>query len=160
MLSMLLAYDDDGNVIGTLDYLTARDSEGNVVGLVDFDAHERAGGEMTDVWKVDGAKGSKVWPEWIGAQAHDFKVETTGPAGRKKISALIHKLSGHRRERSLIEDAIKDRLDEAGGGVADIRDLVGGPDRPIRLDSEGKTVNRASPTPTVTEVPVIKTLPR
>jgi hypothetical protein len=137
MLCQLLAYDAAGEVIGTLDYLVRYDAEGRALGLVDFAAHEEEGGEHTDIWRVSGAKGSKVWPEWLGGQAHAFRVELTGPAGRKRIAALIHKVSGHRRERATVEAAIRARILEAGDGPADIRDLVGGPDRPIRLSDDG-----------------------
>ena len=51
-------------------------------------ALEEAGGDMTEVWNVDGAKGSKVWPEHLGGRAHDFRVELEGPAGGKRIAAL------------------------------------------------------------------------
>lgn len=148
MLSMLLAYDDEGNVIATLDYLTSRDSEGNVIGLVDFDAHERAGGSMTDVWTVEGAAGSKVWPEWIGGRAHEFRVEKDGPPGNKRVVALVHKQSGHRRERSEIDQQIAKRIKEAGDNPADIRDIVGGPGSPLVLDEDGKTKPRKKPKPT------------
>lgn len=142
MLCQLLAYDIDGNVTATLDYVTMTDDDGNVVGLVDFSAHEDAGGEMTDVWVVDDAKGSKVWPEWLGPRAHDFRVELEGPAGKKRIAALVHKTSGHRRERAALDAAVMDRIAAAGEGPADIRDLVGGPDRPLHLDEHGRNAVR------------------
>ena len=141
-LGMLLAYDPDGNVVATLDYAVRYDDAGVPLGLVDFSAHEDAGGEMTDVWAVSGAAGSKVWPEWLGGRAHDFRVELVGPAGRKRVAALVHKASGHRRVRAEIEAAIQSRIDAAHGQPADIRDLVGGPDRPLQLDDEGKTKAR------------------
>ena len=144
MFAMLIAYDMGGNVVATLDHVTARDDEGNVTGLVDFGAHEDAGGDMTDVWIVEGAKGSKVWPEWLGARAHEFRVELEGPAGRKRIAALVHKASGHRRERVAVEAAIADRIAKANGTPADIRDIVGGPDRPLHLDEAGRTARRPS----------------
>ncbi len=140
MLCSLLAYDDDGNVIATLDHMVARDADGNVVGLIDFDAHETAGGEHTDIWQVEGAKGSKTWPEWLGAGAHDFKVELEGKTGKKRLAALVHKESGHRRERADIDARIADRVAKAKPGQAvDIRDIVGGPDRPLALHSTGAT---------------------
>ena len=138
----LLAYDADGNVTATLDYLVQYDDQKRPLGLVDFAAHEENGGAMTDVWNVAGAAGSKVWPEYLGAAAHQYRVEKVGPAGQKKIGALVHKTSGHRRERATIEAAIAQRIADAAGGPADIRDLVGGPDRPLVVDSEGKTVPR------------------
>jgi hypothetical protein len=156
MLSMLLAYDETGDVIATLSYMIAKDAEGNAVGLIDFDAHELAGGEMVDVWHHEGAKGSKTWPEWLGSRAHDFRIEFDGPPGRKRAAALVHKVSGHRRERATVEAAITERIVAAEGQPADIRDLVGGPDRPLQLDEQGQTIRpRSSGTPT--GLPVVAT---
>ena len=176
MLCLLLAYDAAGNVVATLDHVVAKDAEDNVVGLVDFEAHEEAGGENTDIWQVSGAAGSKVWPEWLGGQAHNFRVELEGPPGAKRIAALVHKTSGYRRERAAIEAEIATRIaakrDEAVARAAairatlprrvngrfvavpdvvvepepaDIRDLVGGPDRPLILDEDGKTMGPDHP---------------
>lgn len=142
MLSMLIAYNADGDVIATLDYMVARDGDGNATGLIDFEAHEAAGAALTDVWNVDGAVGSGTWPEWLGSRAHDFRVELDGPPARKRIRALSHRVSGQRRERHVIEARIAQRVTEARDGVADIRDLVGGPDRPLLLDDEGRTLAR------------------
>jgi hypothetical protein len=144
MLGMLLAYDADGNVVATLDYLVQYDDDQTPLGLVDFAAHEEAGGAMTDLWTVQDAAGSKTWPEWLGASAHDFRVELVGPPGSKRINALVHKASGYRRERGPLEAEIARRIGAAHGQPADIRDLVGGPDRPLRLNSDG--TNRPPPT--------------
>jgi len=141
----LLAYDTAGTVVATLDYVVARDDEGNVVGLVDFAAHEEAGGEHTDIFVVSNATGSKVWPEWLGSGAHDFTVELAGPPGGKHIAALVHKTSGHRRERATVEANIAMRVAVYGPDPADIRDLVGGPDRPLALDDDGKVKVMAPP---------------
>ena len=140
---MLLAYDADGNVIATLDYMIQYDDdpERTPLGLVRWDVHEEAGGEHTDIWQVEGAKGSKVWPEHLGGKAHDFRVELEGPAGGKHIAALVHRESGHRRARSTIETEISRRL-KVGHGTADIRDLVGGPTNALTLDDKGKTMQR------------------
>ena len=142
ILSMLLAYDSQGQIVATLNYMVAKDEAGRVVGVIDFDAHERAGGEMTQVWHHEGATGSKTWPEWIGGRAHDFRVELAGPAGNKRIAALVHKVSGVRRERAAVEAAIAARIAAANGEPADIRDIVGGPDRPLILDDDGRTKAR------------------
>ena len=142
MLSMLVAYDADGNIVATLDHMVAGDADGNTIGLIDFMAHEEAGGELTDIWTVDNATGSKTWPEWLGGRAHDFRVELAGPAGKKRIGALVHKTSGHRRERAAIDAAIAARIKAAGDEPADIRDLVGGPDRPLHLDDQGRNAPR------------------
>lgn len=167
MLTMLLAYDAAGDVIATLDYMVARDTEGNVTGLIDFDAHEVAGGAMTEVWSAEGAVGSKVWPEWIGSQAYAFRVELNGPPGQKRVTALVHAGlsetddhpavpgSGHRRERAPLEAAIAARIAAAAGAPADIRDLVGGPDRPLLLDDGGRTVGRSLTSGTPASLPVL-----
>lgn len=137
MLSMLIAYNLIGEVIATLDYMVARDESGKVIGLIDFAVQEATGG-LTDVWNIGGAAGSGTWPEWLGSGAYDFKVERAN--GR--ISALVHKISGTRRSRVTIEAAIAERIAAAGDEPADIRDLVGGPDRPLLLDGEGRTAIR------------------
>lgn len=138
---MLIAYDAGGNVLATLDYLVKYDTDEarSPLGLIDFAGHEAAGGKLRDIWEVPGAAGSGTWPEWIGGRAYDFKVELTS----KKITALVHKTSGHRRERAGIEAEIAKRIEQAAGKPADIRDVVGGPTRPLILDAEGKTVGRS-----------------
>lgn len=144
VLGSLLAYDVDGAVIATLDYLVQYADDGTALGVVDFAAHEEAGGELTDIWTVpDPAVGSKVWPEWLSGAAHGFRVELVGPPGAKHIGALVHKASGYRRERAALEAEIGKRIKAAKGAPADIRDLVGGPGRPLNLDADGKT----APTP-------------
>lgn len=157
-IGMLVAYDAGLNIIATMDYLVVYDEtkpERPVKGLVDWAALEEAAREMTEVWNVSGATGSKVWIEWIGGRALDFRVELSGPPGKKFISALVHKVSGHRRELLPIALAIKARIDAAGpGGVADIRDLVGGPDRPIRLNYDGTNATPAPPAAPV-DLPLI-----
>lgn len=143
---MLIAYDADGNVITTLPYLILYDetlAARPPIGMIDFASHEEVGGEHTDIWVVEGAKGSKVWPEYLDSQAHDFRVELEGEPGHKRIGALVHKLSGHRRERAAIEAAIE--AAPVIGGTKDIRHLVGGPAHPLRLDVDGKTAGSRRP---------------
>lgn len=142
MLAMLVAYDAAGNVIATLDHLVARDENGDVVGLVDFEAHELAGGQLADVWQVEGALGSGTWPEWLGARAHEFRVERQG--GR--ITALIHRTSGARRERVAIDAAIAARRAQTPDGPVDLRDILGGPSRPLELAADGRTKERTPET--------------
>lgn len=137
MLGMLIAYDAAGDVSATLDFMVALDpATQEPLGLHDFDAREAAGLPVTDIWTVttpaSPTVGAKAWPEWLGARAHDFRVELEGPPGRKRIAALVHKTSGARRDRAAIEAAIAERIAHAAGKPADIRDLVGGPDRPLR----------------------------
>jgi hypothetical protein len=141
---MLIAYDANGNVVATLDYAVqyADDADRTPIGLVDFSAHEEAGGEHTDIWTVSNATGSKAWPEYLGDRVHEHRVEKEGSAGARRIGALVHKESGHRRERAAIESAIEQRISAADGGPADIRDLVGGPDRPLNLDDLGRNAER------------------
>lgn len=114
MLCMLVAYDANGSVVATLDSMVARDEDGTVIGLIDFAAHEAAGGRLRDIWENEEAVGSGAWPEWLGSKAHDFKVEldpSPGPA-RARITALIHKQSGHHRSRADIEAALAERINE------------------------------------------------
>lgn len=140
-LSFLIAYDSQGNIVGTVDHMIAQDDDSNVIGLIDFAAHEQAGGRLRDIWENSQAVGSGTWPEWLGGRAHEFRVELDpNPApARARIKALVHKTSGHRRERADIEAAIAERVKQASGKPADIRDLVGGPNAPLLLDDEGKT---------------------
>lgn len=140
MVAQLLAYDAAGDVVATLDHVVARDERGDVVGLVDFEAHEAGGGRLTDIWVVAGAAGSGTWPEFLGASAHDFRVALTG----KQIAALVHRTSGHRRERAAIEAAIRE-APVNDRGERDLRAIVGGPSRPLLLDADGRTERRPPP---------------
>lgn len=154
----LIAWNAQGEVVATLDHMVAKNEDGNAVGLVDFAAHEGAGGRLRDIWEVNKATGSAVWPEWLGTEVYDFTVEldpNPSPA-RAHIAALVHKKSGHRRVRADIEAAISERIAEAhakhrkeAGSDADvsrvavdIKDIVGGPGKPLLLDDEGKTKPR------------------
>ena len=58
---MLIAHDADGNEVATLDYMVALE-DGKVVGLLDFEAHERVGGKLTDIWHASPAVRSHVAP--------------------------------------------------------------------------------------------------
>ena len=140
---MLIAYDADGNVVATLDYWSSTTTipTGRRWASSTSPPTRRRAASTPTSGRSHGAKGSKVWPECLGGRAHEFRVELDGPAGGKRIGALVHKESGHRRERAAIEAEIAKRL-EAGNGTADIRDLVGGPDRPLHLDKKGKTAPR------------------
>lgn len=152
----LLAYDSTGAVVATLDYMVWRDDGDNAIGLLDFAAHEANGGEHTDIWRASNATGSKVWPEWLGVQAHAFRVELAGPPGRKHIAALVHKTSGHRRERAAIEAAIAAVEPHPTTGARDIRHLVGGPTRHLVLNDDG-TTSDMKPSGTPAHLPVVRT---
>jgi hypothetical protein len=121
--------------------MVALDPDGNARGIIDFAAHEDAGGAHTDIWVVQGAAGSKAWPEWIGDAAYDFTVELDGPPGAKHIAALVHRKSGYRRERDAIEAAI-DEAPVVGHHTVDLRAIVGGPGHPLTLDEDGRTESR------------------
>lgn len=153
-LGMLIAYDGAGEVIATIDFMVRCDPlTGAPRGLVDFTAREEAGRPHAELWMVDThdpghpIKGSKAWPEWLGGRAHEFRVELEGPPGAKRIAALIHKTSGERRERAAIEAAIIERrASTPPGKPVDLRDLVGGPDRPLALDERGRSSRRGKAT--------------
>jgi hypothetical protein len=178
MLGMLLAYDDEGRVIATLDFLVFMNEQGDPVGLVDFEAAEAAGMELTDIWNVQGAHGSGSWPEWLGSKAQEFKVirdrgrmpqiaglehvgsrEGVDSAGRR-IPATPAR--GYVRRREDVERKIAKKIQEAKGQPADIRDVVGGPERPLLLDDEGNATVRPTakrPNLPVTVVDMTPTAP-
>lgn len=161
-----VVHDDDGDVVGMVDFGAHEQAGGEMtdVWIVEQEVRgtERPGPDWSlcpggpDVGhradKSSGecpggeyrrfAKGSKTWPEWIAGRVYDFRVELHGPPGQKRISALVHRASGARRERAVIEAAIASRIAEANGAPADIRDLVGGPERPLVLDDRGQTASR------------------
>jgi hypothetical protein len=140
MLSMLIAYDQDGNVVGVMDWCVAKDKNGEVVGLIDFEAHELAGGKLRDIWDKEGAVGSATWPEWLPGAAYEFRVELDE---NKRIAALVHRRTRVKRKRSDIEKAIAERRAATPPGEpVDLRDILGGPQRPLKLDEEGRTQPR------------------
>ena len=185
MLQSLIAYDAQGNVVALKDHMVAKDEDGNVIGLVDFAAHEEAGGRLRDIWENERAVGSGTWPEWLGGGAPDFKIALDPNPGQApaRIAALVHKTSGHRRERASIEAAIAERTNEAKLAAkktgdeqrallkarkvaakviakftdppikVDLRDILGGPNRPLLLDADGKTMAR--PKVTRPNLPVV-----
>lgn len=150
---MLVAYDADGNIVGTCDEFNLYDEETDEpIGPVDFIATEKAGGKfrhrvekdangedvVIGIWNSPGAVGSVAWPEWIGTRAHEFRVEL-GPD--KRAQALVHLKSGHRRERAAIEAELDRRIKAAravGVNVVDARDLLGGPYKHKPLDADGR----------------------
>lgn len=137
----LLLYGPDGAVIGSLESMVQYDDDGRALGLVDFEAHELAGGRLREVIEHEAAAGAGTWPEWLGAQAHDFRVELRpGPKGDTPlIRALVHRESGYRRERSDVEATIAAMLDEATPGRAvEMSDFIGSPGKRLELDTDGR----------------------
>lgn len=130
----LIAYDRSGNIVTVLDFLVLPDGEGSY-GLVDLEETERSGVKLRGLWEVSGASGSAHWPEHLGERFHEFKVERDRrfalPARR-----LVHRGSGHVRERVAIEAAVQQA--KARGG-RDLRGIIGHPHVPIDLDADGRT---------------------
>ena len=56
-MKTLVAYDADGNVVATLDVIVERNPSPR---LIDFDAHERAGRKLRELWDVEGAVRSET----------------------------------------------------------------------------------------------------
>lgn len=160
LTEMLVAYDTDGNVCDVLYTAVRRRRDGTKI-LVDFAAMEmnrepfdNRENPATGVWHHEHAVGSKVWPERLSLRSRDWRVEKEGPAGATRLTALVHKTSGHRRERAAIEQAISDRLTEAtadAGGelrltmdqyLELLADIVGLPTEPLMLTETGETAQR------------------
>ncbi|MCA1570851.1 MAG: hypothetical protein LC798_11140 [Chloroflexi bacterium] len=170
-IDSVIAYDANGNVLQSQGPLVYRRPDGSKL-LVDYEAMEAVGipldseeasaipesvelppGCIRGVWHHPHAAGSKVWPERID-RPHDFRVEKEGPPGAKRLSALVHKTSGYRRERKTIEKAVEDRLaaaTKAAGGTLHVTvdeylnlvaDIVGLPNEPLQLTSTGRTKRR------------------
>jgi hypothetical protein len=95
-VASLLAYDEHGVVIATLDGIWSGADP------VDLEGHEASGGKLRRYWQVSGAAGSGTWPEHLGADAHRFRVELD-PAAPQRIVALVDIATGERRERSALE---------------------------------------------------------
>lgn len=135
---MLLAYNEDGDVVATLDYLVSYDPDtGDALGLVDFEAVEEAGRPLTDVWEASDAVGSGTWPEWIGTAAHDFKVTRSGG----KIIRLTHRKSKAKRSRAEVKKAIAAAIRESEG-PPNITAIVGSPVQSLMLDADGQPAIR------------------
>lgn len=152
----LLAYDRSGRIVAAMDFLVARTATG--YGLVDFEATEAAGPLRDRLWTVSGAAGSGTWPEFLSTESlADFRVELDR-AHVHPIRALVHVLSGFRRERRAVADAIAareeaeaerlrsylrpGRLVRIRGGV-DVSDIIGSPERYLVLDDDGRTLAEA-----------------
>jgi hypothetical protein len=148
---MLIRWNADGDVIATSDVMVQRDENGNVIGFIDFAEVEAEGIPLIELVVTPRAVGAGAWPEWLAHQAQDFRVEVDPdfsmhkPRGQRpdhRVRALVHKVSGYRRDRVTVENEIKRRIKEAKGKPADIRDLVGGPTKPLLLDAEGRAIER------------------
>jgi len=134
-LGMGLAYNAAGDVVATLDYLVRPEG---IVDLVGLDEEGRLG----EVFSVQGATGAGTFPAYLGAQAHDYRVIQA--AG--KITALQHKTNGSRIERADIEARIIAKLEaEQGNPQINLTEVIGAPDRPLSLTTEGKLRQRAVP---------------
>jgi hypothetical protein len=127
MIGCLLAYDAGGAVIASLEWLMVPDGKGGFAGPVDFEAHEAGGGRLRECWDVADASGSCFWPEFLGSRATEYRIELAG--GR--ASALVHRVSGERRDRTDLERRIREAPVRSDGS-RDLRSVVGGPDRPVR----------------------------
>jgi hypothetical protein len=128
MHGMLIAWDANGEVVATLDALVQRD--GDNVYLVNFEQMEAGGLALVDTWNVETAVGSGHWPEWLGAAAHDYKVELGD--GPQRIKAQLGQDTGARRERTKIDNRnAKRRAETPEGEPVDLRSIVGGPNSPV-----------------------------
>lgn len=195
-LDHVVAQDDAGNVIGLVDFAAHEENGGSMREVWDVQrldqpvplgiAKQVLGRDPKPdeaitlspdhPWRIahETVVGAATWPEWLGGAAYDFKVELDPAPGqaRARIAALVHKKSGHRRQRKDIEAAIAERTNEAkvvaqkqgqeqraflrAKGVpeetvmeftdpphkVDLRDIVGGPKAPLLLDEDGKTMKR------------------
>lgn len=137
----LIAYDRSGNIVTVLEFLVLPDGEGSY-GLVDLEETERSGLKLRTLWEVSGASGSAHWPEHLGERFHEFRVERDRrfslPARR-----LVHRRSGHVRDRAIIEAAVQ----EAKGRplrerAAALRAAIGHEFAPLDLDPDGRTAER------------------
>ena len=112
---LLVLYHADGTIWGAFPPMVRYSSEGLPIETIDWEAREAAGLPVTDLLTVttpgDDAnppiKGAKHWPESQVPDLHAHRVELAGKAGHKHIAALVHKTSGHLRDRAAIEAAME-----------------------------------------------------
>lgn len=157
-LEHVVAKDEDGKVIGLIDFAAHEDAGGR---LRDIWENDQAVGSATwPEWLGGRAYDFKV------------ELDPNPGAARARIKALVHKKSGHRRSRADIEAAVAERTNEAKAQAkqrgeaqrnflrsrgakeetvveftdppvkVDLRDLLGGPNKPLLLDDDGKTKQR------------------
>lgn len=134
----LIAYDRSGNITTVLEFLVLPDGEGGY-GLVDLEETERSGLKLRTLWEVSGASGSCHWPEHLGERFHEFRVERDrrfSLPGRR----LVHRRSGHVRDRAVIEAAVQQAKgrprEERAAALAAV---LGHEHRALRLDAHGRT---------------------
>lgn len=118
--------------------------------------------------------GAGTWPEFL-EDVRGFKVDLRPGAkgGTPKVRALVHKESGHQRKRADLEAEVGRRVaaskaaaeakraqmrgrpgvkahgpgspDRIKPEPVDVGDLFGGPDAPIKVDAQGRTVTDRRP---------------
>ncbi len=138
----LLAYDRNGSVMATLDFLVLPDEDG-VPQVVDFASLEESGGKLRACWDVSGAAGSTYWPEYLGVRAHEFRVRVD-ERFNKRARFLEHRRSGVKREREEVDRAIERTIGRTPPGRDGLRrvslqEVRGSPQRPLSLDKDGHT---------------------
>lgn len=145
----LIAYDRSGNVIAVIEDLVLPDEDG-VMRSVDVEATEADDVKLRDLWEVSGASGSTTWPEHLGPRFLEFRVHIDkrfNLRGRR----LIHRGSGHARDRDAIEEAVVRRVEETevtrGRRVVDVRPVLGDSAHPLALDDDGRDVVKADRDP-------------
>lgn len=106
---VLLAYDENGDVVASLDRLYEAGQ------IVDLAGAEATGEKLRRFWVVSGAVGSGTWPENLGASAVDYRVVLDSESPHR-IVALVHRQTGARRDRAAVE----------------VLDDLGAPGRPVR----------------------------
>lgn len=158
VLNYLVRYDELQRPIGLVDFAAHEAAGGRLRDVWDVcDPDEPVPDELAGTtippdhpWRVahDQVEGSGTWPEWVPPDSFVVELEPAfsralaGPSFR--IRALVHKKSGFRRERARIQAAIDERIAAArvNDEAADLRDLAGGPDRPLMIDATGHTLLR------------------
>lgn len=103
-MSMLVAYKEDGEIIATLDFCVVRDNDGNVIGVIDFAETEASGTELTNIWRVDGAIGSGSVPEKMDSRIYNYKVEVDDAFTTKKARGE----RPERRIKRLVRKSLED----------------------------------------------------
>lgn len=130
----LIAYDHHGSILAVAHELYWVAPDGRVH-AVDLETAER--GQLTDLWRVSGARGSCFWPEHLGDRFTEFRVVRED----RRAVRLVHRRSGAVRLRGAVDDAlaaIEDTQLGAPGKRRACRRLLGDAGHPIRLDRDGR----------------------